>query len=75
MRRRRGYLSALEANRIFFGHSRGGERTNLTVHLLSNAPNVERFAPVWISCLYFLLIRENEKKCDTVSPRDAADAT
>ena len=55
--------------------SREEERTALTVHLMSNAPNVERFAPVWIYRLHFLLTRENEKKCDTVSPCDAADAT
>ena len=33
---------------------------------MSNAPNVERFAPVWLSCLYFLLIRE---KYSTPAPR------
>ena len=36
------------------------------VPLMSNAPNVERFAPVWTHSVHFVLIRENEKKCDAV---------
>ena len=36
------------------------------VPLMSNAPNVERFAPVWTHSVHFVLIRENEKNCDAV---------